>query len=69
MSSQEFIRNDTARTAGLDHAPASPTFDSGKIRMGAGCRIRLLTPRTVSTVDTGKIRMGAGCRIRLLGGR
>ena len=61
MSSRESLPSETIRPGA---APASPrTLDTGKIRTGAGCRIRLLSQRTA---DTGKIRTGAGCRIRLL---
>jgi hypothetical protein len=37
----------------------SNTKDSGRIRMGAGCRI----VAAASTKDTGRIRVGAGCRV------
>ncbi len=69
MSSPETAISETARrdvAVSVAHSVASPTLDSGKIRMGAGCRIRPLATRTV---DSGKIRMGAGCRIRVLTAR
>jgi hypothetical protein len=37
----------------------SATADAGRVRMGAGCRVR-----ATQTADTGKVRMGAGCRGR-----
>ena len=36
---------------------AAQTADTGRIRLGGGCRL------PVKTADTGKIRLGGGCRL------
>jgi hypothetical protein len=51
----------------MQHSTSSASLaiaDSGRIRVGAGVRIRPPVAAPTSVIDSGRIRTGAGVRIR-----